>query len=99
MNSIRLIAKQQLGKYRLDAEMYMKLLPDDGKILQHLQINFYTVKDFINVLPGHRLLHHMPEENGALKKHWYTLLMMNGYFRTKNYVSHLKKQQNLTGFD
>ncbi len=47
MIGMRFIPKPQPGEYPAYAEMYMKLLPEDGKVLQHLQTNFYAIKDFI----------------------------------------------------
>ena len=82
MTSLRLIAKPEPGEYPAYTEMYMSFLPDDGKVLQLLQSKFYTINNFIYVLPVHRLLHQNTPENGALKKHWYTLLIRNGYVRT-----------------
>ena len=48
---MRLISKAKKGDYPDYAEMYMKWLPDDGKVLEHFWINFQDNKMFICSLP------------------------------------------------
>lgn len=48
---MRLIYKAPPGDYPDYAEMYMKLLPNEGNILLHLWKNFLEVKSFIYSLP------------------------------------------------
>ena len=37
------------GEYNPYAIMYIKLLPDDGLVLQHLKENFKIVKDIYSI--------------------------------------------------
>lgn len=60
---MRMIHKAKKGDYPEYAEMYMKLLPDDGLTLQHLKDNFLMVKDFIYSLPQEKLFYRYKEVN------------------------------------
>ncbi len=68
MIGMRFIPKPQPGEYPAYAEMYMKLLPEDGKVLQHLQTNFYAIKDFIYALPIERLLYRYAPGKWSIKE-------------------------------
>lgn len=52
---MRIIPKPFEGEYPPYAIMYIKLLPDDGRILDHLQTNLQQVKDLVYSLPSNRL--------------------------------------------
>ncbi|HZE84040.1 MAG TPA: DinB family protein [Puia sp.] len=52
---MRNIFKARPGEYPEYAEMYMKWLPDDGLILQHLKDNFVGVRMLIHSLPEEKL--------------------------------------------
>lgn len=52
---MRSIAKPIAGEYPPYAEMYMKYLPDDGLLLQHLTDNYNLVKNLIFSLPEENL--------------------------------------------
>ncbi|HLZ87699.1 MAG TPA: DinB family protein [Puia sp.] len=58
---MRIIQKAKRGDYPEYAEMYMKWIPDDGLLLQHLKDNFEENKKFIYSLPE-SLLHYRYEE-------------------------------------
>ena len=49
------IPKPQQGEYAPYAEMYIKLLPDDGLLLKHLDKNFKRTKNFILSIPRNKL--------------------------------------------
>jgi len=49
------IPKPQQGEYNPYAEMYIKLLPDDGLLLKHLERNFKKTKSFILSIPRNKL--------------------------------------------
>jgi uncharacterized damage-inducible protein DinB len=53
---MRSIPKPQPGEYPEYAEMYMKLVPDDGLILQHLKDNFRAAKELAYSLSNEKLL-------------------------------------------
>lgn len=48
---MRLIDKPLAGEYSPHAIAYINLLPNDGRVLQHMQHNFAVVKNLINSLP------------------------------------------------
>ena len=52
---MRHIAKPNEGEYPSYASMYIRLLPDDGLLLEHLQSNFVAMKELILSLPGEKL--------------------------------------------
>jgi uncharacterized damage-inducible protein DinB len=62
------IFKAKKGDYPEYAEMYMKWLPDDGLILQHLEENFRMVKLFIYGLPPDKLLHRYQPGKWSIKE-------------------------------
>ena len=65
---MRIIPRPQPGEYPAYAEMYMKLLPVDGLILDHLKNNFHVVKDFINSLPTERLCYRFEKDEWTIKQ-------------------------------
>ena len=52
---MRLIEKPKDGEFPPYANMYIKLLPDDGFLLKHLHDNFVAVKELILSLPEEKL--------------------------------------------
>lgn len=65
---MRAIPKPRPGEYPEYAEMYMSLLPDDGRILEHLKNNFIAVKEFIGTLPPEKLLCRYAEGKWSIKE-------------------------------
>jgi len=65
---MRLIPKPNPREYPAYAEMYMKLLPDDGKILQRLQANFVSVKNLIYSLPEQKLFYRYAPGKWSIKE-------------------------------
>lgn len=65
---MRLIAKPAPGEYPAYAEMYIKLLPDDGLILDHLSKNFESAKKLVLSLPAERLLYRYAENKWTIKE-------------------------------
>ena len=64
---MRLINKAKKGDYPDYAEMYMKWLPDDGKVLEHLLTNFLDNKKFIYSLPESMLYHRYQPGKWSIK--------------------------------
>jgi uncharacterized damage-inducible protein DinB len=57
------IAKPDVGEYAPYTIMYIDLLPDDGRILYHLQSNLENAIKFIRSLPEEKLItRHAPDE-------------------------------------
>ena len=48
--------------------MYMKLLPDDGNVLEHLYNNLQMVKSFIHNLPAEKLHHRYQKDKWSIKE-------------------------------
>jgi uncharacterized damage-inducible protein DinB len=65
---MRIIPKPEKNEYPEYAEMYMKLLPDDGLILKHLADNFQMSKDFIYALPPEKLLYKYAPDKWTIKE-------------------------------
>ena len=65
---MRVITKPDKSEYPEYAEMYMKLLPDDGLVLHHLRNNFQIVKDFIYSLPPEKLLYRYAKDKWTIKE-------------------------------
>ena len=55
---MRAIAKPAAGEFRPYAAMYIDLLPDDGRVLVHLEEQARLVNSFFRALPAERLAYH-----------------------------------------
>ena len=62
MLNLRTIPKPSEGEFPPYAIMYMKLIPDDGRVLEHLEQNFYDIKELIYSLPEPMLYHRYAED-------------------------------------
>ena len=62
------IEKPHAGEYNPYAIMYIKLLPDDGLIIKHLEENFEVVKHFVSSIPEEKLLHRYAENKWTIKE-------------------------------
>ena len=62
------IEKPKEGEYPAYAIMYMKLLPEDGMLLQHLKAGFENMKKLIVSLPGEKLLHRYARDKWTIKE-------------------------------
>ncbi|HEX2207897.1 MAG TPA: DinB family protein [Longimicrobium sp.] len=54
---MRRIPKPRPGEYPPYARMYLDLLPDDDRLLEHLTGNLQVAIDLVSALPEERLLH------------------------------------------
>jgi len=52
---LRAIAKPDTGEFPPYASMYIDLIPDDGRVLTHLQENLGRVREAISALPADKL--------------------------------------------
>ena len=96
---MRLIYKAKKGAYPEYAEIYMKLLPDDGLILKHLHDNFIMVKDFIYSLPAEKLLHRYKKGKWNIKEILVHIVDDERIFSCRAMRFARNEQLNLTGFD
>lgn len=65
---MRIINKPIEGEYPPYSHIYLDLLEDDGKILEHLQQNFITIRDFIYQLPEEKLYYRYAEGKWTIKE-------------------------------
>lgn len=65
---MRIIPKPEKSEYPEYAEMYMKLIPDDGLVLKHLAENFQKAKDLIYSLPPEKLLYRYAPDKWTIKE-------------------------------
>jgi len=96
---MRTIAKPQFGEYPPYAEMYMKLLPDDGMVLQHLAGNFGVIKQFICSLPEEKLYHRYAEGKWSIKEILVHIVDDERIFAYRALRFARNEQKNLIGFD
>lgn len=64
----RIIEKPEQGEYPAYAYIYIDLLPNDGKILQHLDDNLKSTTKFIASLPKDRLLYRYAKGKWTIKE-------------------------------
>lgn len=96
---MRIIHKAKPGDYPAYAEMYMKWLPDDGLILQHLAENFQGVKRFIYNLPPGKLLHRYQPDKWSIKEILVHIVDDERIFSYRALRFARNEKQNLIGFD
>jgi uncharacterized damage-inducible protein DinB len=65
---MRNIKKPLLGEYPSYSHIYMDLLEDDGKVLEHLWQNFLEIKDCIQSLPKEKLKYRYAEGKWTIKE-------------------------------
>ncbi len=65
---MRKIQKPHPDEYPPYASMYIDLLPDDGLVLQHLEENFASVREFIRSLPEEKLLYRYAPGKWTIKE-------------------------------
>jgi uncharacterized damage-inducible protein DinB len=99
MIEIRKIFKAKPGDYPEYAEMYMKWLPDDGRILKHLEDNFYAVKQFIFSLPPDKLLYRYQPGKWSIKEILVHIIDDERIFSYRALRFARNEKQNLIGFD
>ena len=96
---MRIIAKAKPGEYPAYAEMYMKLLPNDGLILQHLKDNFLMVKKFIYTLPEEKLYYRYAGGKWSIKEILVHIIDDERIFSYRALRFARNEQLNLVGFD
>ncbi len=65
---MRAIEKPNPNEFPAYAETYMRWLPDDGQLLNHLKNNFEAIKRFVLSLPEDRLHHRPTPEKWSIKE-------------------------------
>ena len=96
---MRKIAKPLKGEYAPYADMYIKLLPDDSMVLQHLHDNFAVVKDLIYSLPEKLLNHRYAEGKWSIKEVLVHVVDDERIFAYRALCYARGEQMGLPGFD
>jgi len=65
---MRRIPKPKPGEYPPYADMYIRLVPDDGRILDHLWDSFVAAQSFIRAIPEERLTHRYAPGKWSIKE-------------------------------
>ncbi len=65
---MKLIPKPPAGEYAPYAIMYIGLLPDDERVLQHMQDNLQVVFDLVRSLPVEKLVHRWAAGEWTIKE-------------------------------
>ena len=65
---MRVIQKPAPKEYPEYSKIYMDLLQDDGKVLEHLWNNFLSIKAFIDALPAKTLLYRYAPDKWTIKE-------------------------------
>jgi uncharacterized damage-inducible protein DinB len=96
---MRLINKAKKGDYPDYAEMYMKWLQDDGKVLEHLWSNFQENKKFIYSLPEPVLYHRYQPGKWSIKEILVHIIDDERIFAYRALRFARNEKNNLIGFD
>ncbi|TDE53084.1 DinB family protein [Flavobacterium sp. GT3P67] len=96
---MRIIAKAKKDDYPEYAEMYMKLLPDDGLILNHLKDNFLMVKKLIYSLPEEKLFYRYEKGKWSIKEILVHIIDDERIFAYRALRFARNEKLNLIGFD
>ena len=65
---MRYIKKPIAGEYPAYSHIYMDLMEDDGKVLEHLWENFLMIKEFIFSLPKEKLVYRYAPDKWTIKE-------------------------------
>jgi len=95
----RIIPKPEPGEYPEYAEIYMSLLADDGRILEHLKENFRMMKEFIYSLPPEKLVYRYAEGKWSIMEILVHLIDDERIYAYRALRFARNEQQNLIGFD
>lgn len=96
---MRLIRKAKQGDYPAYAEMYMRLLPDDGRILCHLESNCKKVREFIETIPENNLYYRYAPGKWTIKEILVHIIDDERIFSYRALRFARGEKANLIGFD
>lgn len=65
---MRIIDKPVIGEYPEYSAIYLDLLDDDGRVLEHLWQNYLKFRDFIYSLPEEKLVYRYAEGKWTIKE-------------------------------
>jgi uncharacterized damage-inducible protein DinB len=96
---MRIISKPDKTEYPDYAEIYMKLLPDDGLILKHLKNNFQTTRDLIYRLPPEKLFYRYAKDKWTIKEILVHIVDDERIYAYRAMAFARNEKQSLPGFD
>lgn len=96
---LRPIVKPRPGEYPPYAEMYMKLLPEDGKVLLHLRESLEATWSFIQALPEPVLYFRYAPGKWSIKDILVHIVDDERIYAYRALRFARNEQQNLVGFD
>jgi len=96
---MRIIPKPLEGEYPPYTIMYMKLIPDDGMVLQHLWDNFIAAKKLVYSMPEKMLYHSYAEGKWSIKETLVHIIDDERIFAYRALRFARNEQMNLIGFD
>lgn len=96
---MRSIPKPQPGEYPPYAEMYMKLLPDDGLILDHFSAQIARTRSFISGISAARLRFRYAPGKWSIKDIMVHVVDDERIFAYRALRFARNEQHNLIGFD
>ena len=99
LQKLRSIPKPLDGEFPPYAIMYMKLIPNDGLVLQHLWDNFVAAKELIYSLPEKMLYHRYAEDKWSIKETLVHIVDDERIFAYRALRFARNEQNNLIGFD
>lgn len=96
---MRLIPKPRPGDYPDYAIQYIRLLPDDGQVLDHLEQNAEKVPAFIRSLPDERLYFRYAPGKWSIKETLVHIIDDERIFAYRALAFARREKQALPGFD
>src|SRR3569833_1691878 len=99
MSKLRTIPKPLEGEYPPYTIMYMKLIPDDGRVLEHKRDYFMEVKRLIYSMPEPMLYHRYAEGKWSIKETLVHIIDEERIFAYRALRFARNEQNNLIGFD
>jgi uncharacterized damage-inducible protein DinB len=96
---MRTIPRPLPGEYPPYAEMYMKLVPHDGRVLQHLRDGFVAARELIHSLPESRLYHRYAPGKWSIKEVLVHIVDDERIYAYRALRFARGERQNLIGFD
>lgn len=92
------ISKPKEGEFTSYTKTYIKLLPDDGKVLQHLQKNYEELKALINPLQDEQLNYRYAEDKWNIKEMLVHIMDAERIFAVRALRIARNDQANLPGY-
>ena len=99
MKTNRLIPKPEEGEYAPYAIMYIDLLPDDGRVLDHLQVNSQKTAAFIRSFPEEKLTYRFAPGEWTIKEIMVHIIDDERIFAYRALRFARNDQNELPGFD